>query len=784
MLSTNYVTFYKLYNCPMKKFLLLTILFLFFYQNSIYSQAINEWTIHMAYHDATKTAPAGNIIYVLSDGSLYSYNTEDSGIQTYDKTNYLNDVVIKDIEYNKTYKTLLIVYDNSNIDLLINNEETFNISDFMNKSMIDDKTLNNIYINNEYAYLSTNFGIVVLNLKKREITNSYNLGKKVYNTIQVDKTIYAATSEGMYIGKTTDNLLDKSNWKLINNKLLNNIIYYDKDVIGITNDGIYIYDIANNSFNPSWGGNYKYANIYDNQLIIGGTNNIVIYDNNINQKRIINTEYTNHLSYENNIYWGSNGENGLNGYKLNTDNNQLEKTIESVIPNSPRRNLDYYLTYTDRLLIAGGGIWEVRYRNPGTIMELKDDENWAYYEEGSNIISKTGLIYEDITKIVQDPKDPEHLFATSAGEGLYEFQEKKFVKLYNESNSILESVFSNDPNYIRLSGIKYDNDNNLWIMNSRVDKASIKIMKNDGNWIGLYYPNFIKNETIRDILFDQRGWAWINSARMNEYNSSGIFCLNTNNTLENTNDDQTVFYSSFTNQNNETLSPMYFYCIVEDLDGTIWIGTNEGPIVINNPSKIFENNSCTQIIVPRNDGTNLGDYLLEHESIKTICIDGNNRKWIGTENSGVYLLSADGLKTIHHFTTENSPLISNEINSIAINHKNGEVFIGTSKGLVSYKSDATTGMDSFDDNLVHAYPNPVPSYHDGLIAVIGLMRDSNVKIVDTSGKLVYAGKSIGGQFTWDGKDKSGRRVPSGVYMVLATNAEGKEGVATKIVMIK
>lgn len=769
----------------MKKLFFIILLFSLVCQNTLYSQAIGEWIIHMAYHDATKTAPAGNLIYVLSDGSLYSYDTEDTSIQTYNKTNYLNDVIIKDIAYNKTYKTLLIVYDNSNIDLLINNEETFNISDFMNKTMTEDKTLNNIYINNEYAYLSTNFGIVVLNLKKKEITNSYNLGKKVYNTIFVDKTIYAATNEGIYIGKITDNLLDKNNWKLLNTKILNNIIYFDNHIIGITNDGIYTYNNTNNSFDVSWGGNYKYANIYNDQLIIGGSNTILTY-NTINSKNIINTEYTNHISYENNIYWGSNGENGLNGYKLNPDNNQLEKIAESIIPNSPRRNLDYYLTYTDRLLIAGGGIWADRYRNLGTIMEFKNNKEWNYYEEGTQISDKTWLTYGDITQIAQDPTNPDHVFASAAGEGVYEFQDGKFIKLYNIDNSELETIFPNEDgkyNYIRINSLKFDKDNNLWITNSKV-KNALKIFTNKGEWIQYHSPKFEYHETLGNIIFDKRGWVWVISSRLNSVSPAGIFCLNTNNTLENMNDDQNIFYSSFIDQNNEIISPMYFFCSIEDLDGTIWIGTNEGPIVINNPSKIFESNACTRIIVPRNDGSNLGDYLLEHESIKTICIDGDNRKWIGTESSGVYLLSSDGLETIHHFTTENSPLISNEILSIAINNKNGEVFIGTSKGLVSYRSDATSGVNSFNDDLVHAYPNPVPSYHDGLIAVTGLMRDSNVKIVDISGKLVYSGKSTGGQFTWNGKDRSGKRVPSGVYMVLATNSEGKEGVATKIVMIK
>ena len=763
----------------MKKYLFILLAFLCF-NNLIHSQAIGDWTIYMAYHNATMTAPAGNLIYVLSDGSLYSYDTEDTSIQTYDKTNYLSDVDITNIVYSKDYKTLLIVYENSNIDLFINNEEVFNIPDFMNKSMIEDKTLNNISIKNEYAYLSTNFGIVIVNLKKKEIANTYNLGKIVYQSILIDKTIYAATKEGIFKGNITDNLLDNKNWELFNNSTYDNIIYYNNSILAKNSEGLFKYDETSQKFNSILNGSYSYINQYDEQLILGNVNTVTIY-NTLSSKTTINTENTNHISYSNNIYWGSNGEKGLNGYKYNKNNNTFEKTIESIIPNSPKRNLDYYLTYTDRLLIEGGGIWKDRNNDPGTIMELNNNE-WSYFEDNT-IPDKTGLLYKDINCIAEDPKDKEHIFASSGGEGLYEFKDKKFVKLYNIDNSLLEAVDPTSNNryiYTRIAGLKYDNNGNLWILNSKAQRASIKVIKKDNSWMEFHHPNLINKETLGNIIFDNRGWAWINAARVER----GVFCFNTNNTLENTSDDKTVFYDTFINQNSELVSPTNIYCLVEDKEGAIWIGTNAGPLIINNPTKIFESNACTQIIVPRNDGSNLGDYLLEHEDIKVICIDGANRKWIGTQKNGIYLLSADGLETIHHFTSENSPLLSDNIQSITINPYNGEVFIGTDKGLVSYKSDATEAETSFNDDNVYAYPNPVRSNYDGIIAITGLVRDSDVKIVDISGKLIYSGTSVGGQFTWNGKNRTGKRVASGVYLVLATNSEGKEGIVTKITMIK
>ena len=192
----------------------------------------------------------------------------------------------------------------------------------------------------------------------------------------------------------------------------------------------------------------------------------------------------------------------------------------------------------------------------------------------------------------------------------------------------------------------------------------------------------------------------------------------------------------------------------------------------------------TQVKVPRNDGTNLADYLLSEVPIKCITIDGGNRKWIGTNGSGVFLVSADGLETIEHFTTENSPLISDDIYDIQINGETGEVFIATDAGLVSFFGDATDPAASLDKNNVLVYPNPVRPEYAGNISITGLAYDTNVKIVNAAGKLVNEGTSVGGEYTWNGRLASGKKCTSGVYYVLAADSEGKKGVVTKFLMVR
>ena len=222
-----------------------------------------------------------------------------------------------------------------------------------------------------------------------------------------------------------------------------------------------------------------------------------------------------------------------------------------------------------------------------------------------------------------------------------------------------------------------------------------------------------------------------------------------------------------------------FYCITEDLDGKIWIGSNSGPVICQSPNSAINNLTFSHII--REDDYQAPYYFLDGEQINAIAVDGGNRKWIGTAGSGIFLVSPDGSQTIHHFDMNNSPLYSNTIRSIAINNETGEVFIGTDKGLISFQSDATEASPSYSD--VYAYPNPVRPEIDNQVVITGLMNNSNVKITDLSGNLIYQGISAGGQFVWNCRGRNGNRVATGIYLVLSSTPEAKESVVTKIAII-
>ncbi|MBR3916172.1 MAG: Por secretion system protein, partial [Bacteroidaceae bacterium] len=419
----------------------------------------------------------------------------------------------------------------------------------------------------------------------------------------------------------------------------------------------------------------------------------------------------------------------------------------------------------------------------GTLMEYHlEDDKWINLPEDT-IVKATGLRYVNICSIDEDPTEKGHYFASSFGYGIYEFRNGEFVKHYNHLNSPLETVVP-DPaaasRYVRVPMVKFDKEGNLWCINTGV-KDIVKILKKDGTWTSLYYKDIEYLPTMVNPIIDSRGWLWITSLQ----GEAGVFCAKTNNTLMDTSDDVSkVWLNRFKNQDGTTYDIYQVYALCEDSNGVIWIGTNSGLFVVEDFNNLFNNNVFKQIKVSRNDGTGLADYLLSGVYIKAIAIDGANRKWIGTNDNGIYLVSADGQETIHHFTTENSELPSNCIESIAVNNLTGEVFIGTDKGIASYTSDATRPAETLDENNIHAYPNPVRADYNGSIYITGLTKDCNVKIVDAAGYLINEGTSNGGHYNWDGRNLKGNKVPSGVYYILTYDENGDEGASAKILVTR
>lgn len=460
---------------------------------------------------------------------------------------------------------------------------------------------------------------------------------------------------------------------------------------------------------------------------------------------------------------------------------ELMEKVKPLLPGGPKYNRFFFMQYLNDRLYTTGGAFEpgaVGLNQAGTVQVLKKDE-WTIFQDELDKI--TGYYYHDMNCLAVAPRNPEHVFVGGRA-GLYEFLNGKLKKYFNKDNSLLRPTvyqgreLGND--YVPVQGLVFDRKNNLWILNSGTKTTSLLELSPDGTMTDHSKPELMNKglslQVMRRPILDSRGLIWfVNS----HYEAPGLFCYNPET-------DKLSVFHNFKNQDGSSIMVIQMRCVLEDAYQNLWIGTNVGPLRLTteqmqNPSEaIFE-----QIKVPRNDGTNLADYLLAGVDISCMAIDGGGRKWFGTNGNGAYLISADNMKQMKHFLSSNSKLLSNNIESIAIDDKTGEVFFGTDKGLCSYMGDATKPSDNPGGDDTYAYPNPVRPDYKGLITVVGLAYNSDVKVVTTNGILVAKGTSNGGTFTWDGNDLNGKRVASGIYMVQTADQEGNNGTVCKIAIV-
>ena len=461
------------------------------------------------------------------------------------------------------------------------------------------------------------------------------------------------------------------------------------------------------------------------------------------------------------------------------DNSDYEKYIDLVKtlnPDGPHYNYFGFMRfYKDRLYTCNGD-----YDHPSGIQILQDNHWDIYQNEG--ISDETGVSYAGAFCLDIDPSDENHIF-TGSRNGLYEFRNGKFFKYYDHSNSPIEPFDGVNREYQLVTGTKYDKEGNLWILNSSAPTTAL-VKYSNGTFTKLNHPELMKlnrgeiknrsNAELSKIIIDSHQLLWFVN---NNWVLPALYQYNSDN-------DEIVAYEEIVNQDGVKINVQEgIRCVAEDLENNIWVGTSGGPVVLERNEINNHGNTFTQVKVPRNDGTNYADYLLANIDVSSIAIDGANRKWIGTFDNGVYLISADNMTQIHHFTTENSKLLSNTINSIAINPTTGEVFFGTTYGLCSYISDATVTNTEMTKDNVWAYPNPVNPGYTGPITITGLTFNADVKILASNGALVFEGRSNGGTFIWDGCDQKGRRVASGVYMVATATNTGEKGTVCKIAVI-
>lgn len=753
--------------------------------------AVGEWTDYQSYARAKNVVDTGNKVYCVTDGGLFSYNKTDNSIQKMSGINGLSDVGIQRLAFSKENGILLIAYQNANIDLLIGND-IFNLSDIKRKQISADKTINNVMFEGNLAYLSCGFGIVVINLDKKEIKDTYYIGKdggylNVLDMATNGAFLFAATANGIYKASASEsNLQNYNNWvrqtaipnadkkfSKIENFMGKIIANYTPDQFAEDE----MYELKGNIWSPVLPEIHYVSEMFatGDYLVISSREEVFVYNN-----KLVKVNYINKYvfpEYEvkpiqtmcavmdaQNVMWVADQKYGL--VKVGTK-------AERIVPEGPSDNTVFSLSMNDQdLWIASGGrdnAWNNLFYEPR--FQLNRSGKWSVFDRNSFPVTND---FKDMVYVKADPKNPDHVFAASWGGGVLEFSAGKFVKRYDNLNSTLQTAIPNSPDapYVRIGGMAFDSKGNLWVTNSEVAK-NISVFQTDGSWKAFELTGIANKYSIGKVVVTQNDDKWIVVPR-----GHGLYVLNSTNTEQK----ELNVVARFVNSEGEFFNEMNnVYAIIEDMNGEIWVGTSGGVAVYSNPKKIW----TESVLYATRPGLNIPDGnfhpLLEKESITSIAIDGANRKWFGTKTSGVFLISDDGETELEHFNTDNSPLPSNEITDIAINQKTGEVFFGTASGLISYMGEATAANDEFTD--VYVYPNPVRENHDGPIVIKGLVDETDVKITDISGSLVFKTTSLGGQAIWDGNNLNGNRCKTGVYLIFMTDPSGEKTKIIKLLFI-
>ena len=738
---------------------------------------LGTWRSFMPLSNVVSFTQSTQNIYAATEYGVFSVDVDNHLIETYTKSDGLSEVETQKIAYNKEYSVLIIVYKNANIDLIQNGKIT-NLPYLKNANIISSKTVRNIATKDSLAYFAVGFGVVVVDLIKKEIKETYNFfdgsNPLACNFIALDNSkIYVATENGIFQTELNNPLiLNFSTWQKISDGNtggnISAIAKFDNKIWVAKDHQIYNYD------NTNWALVFNELNWKTIDLSVDNNHLYLVQHKTDNSSQRIGKWENNTFSFlapNSNIRFPLEVLEDKNGNIWHADlyDGLIKDTpnAQRFIPNGPSA-----ITNKDMNFI--GNTLYVASSNAGSNANPTFNKNGIYiYKEGiwTSYGQYNWQLFDTIYDItIAQPLTAENkiiLGGNMPGGGIVEMN-------VSDNSVIVPKVYRpNSTQKFRITNSTVDAANNVWLTDA-YSSFPLICRKTDGNY--KFFNNvFLNNTILTDVVEDDYGQIWISK----NSSSGGLTVFNHNYTIDDISDDQYVNYS--VGENNGNLPSNNILCLEKDHNGEIWLGTSQGIAVIRCAgSGIDRNCPAEQICIGRNDGTDFCDNLLEDQTVTVIKVDAANRKWIGT-NNGIYLVSEDGETQIHYFNKDNSPLLGNEIRSIAIQPNTGDVFIGTNLGICSYRSTATETTSESGNAFV--YPNPVQSNYQGIITIKNIPNNCNVKITDAVGNLVYETQATGGQATWDGKLINGGKAASGVYLVLCKGIDKKEKLATKFVFL-
>ncbi|MBK9761520.1 MAG: hypothetical protein IPO90_16525 [Flavobacteriales bacterium] len=759
---------------------------------------IGQWRDHYPYSNARLVIEANGVAYCASRNAIFKADPATNELEKLSKVNALSDVDITALGWNAGLNALLVGYANGNFDM-VKGETATNIGDIKRSGLIGDKRIYEITCQGDLAYLSCGFGIVVLDLVRQEVRETWIIGTngaqvQVNAVAFMPDSIYAATEAGLFSAwRGETNLAAFTNWhkrldvpqpngRFSDVETFSGRLFVNGDfgATGAELDTIYYWDSGWQRLTDAYSRDNRSISVSPDgqRMVVGVAYELRQYDASLNRV------FQGADGFILKGAWGASD----GGAWVASDNLGLVRLPAGggsikIVPNGPRNTGALKLDAQGGwLMVATGSVagnWTNTFGHLG--IHVYHDNTWRTVQEADDVlmlgVNGLGGGAVDPMAVSMDPDDPGHGYTGSWEEGVLEWRNGSVQAIWNATNSSLGTNGDAANGVVNVAGLDFDKDGNLWVTNANTN-AILSVRKKGGEWKSFSPGNLLAgNNLVSEITCaHENDLKWIIRPRGN-----ALLVFTDGGTIDDTGDDQ--FKLLTTSENQGKLPSLEVASVAEDLDGEVWVGTGKGIAVFYNPGAIFsetgENFDCQQILIEQDGNVQI---LLETEVVGAIAVDGANRKWLGTQASGAFLVSQDGTRELAHFTAENSPLPSNNITAITIDGITGEVFFATDQGIISYRGEATDGVR--EATCASVFPNPVRESYQGPVAITGLAADSDVRITDIAGNLVYKTTSLGGQAIWPATDLAGQRVSTGVYLVMAADPTGATTCNTKVLVVR
>lgn len=733
--------------------------------------------------------------FLLSEGGLFGIREKGIGKNSPKPIGYAEGLTgnqIANIHYSPSSATLLVYYHSGAFDLVSPQGILTNDALARNLSLQDKTLFRTLTAPKDKLYLCGAFGLSKVDIPSASIEATYLLMQPLHDVAQIGDLLFVLDAKGNILqGDESTNLQDPANWQQLHLKTLHidtidqiaslegSLLLFEKKKKKVS-----LYDPKTKKITREMDEAQKIF-VKNDHCFVQREDYIISLD----IKEIDKTYLLPSKEYEIKDLLYLPQKELLYAYSSNhllTLRNDKEPIIQTIRYKGPRNNrfFDAVLDKGSFYSVAGGRTFD-RSWIVGSIAIKDKQDNWTNISRWDLPKEINRNWFFDLVSIAVDPKEKNHFFVGSWGEGLYEYRNNKCVKNYSLGNSPLESALPSSPNahrYVRVSSLSFDAKGNLWLTQGNTNK-NIWMKNREGKWFDFEFPEIAKVNAFDKLLHLPSGTKWLNMAHRGLSGVHALFVFNINKTADDKSDDKSLYITQFPDRKGKNIEAKRYYDMTLDRNGALWIGSDKGPLIITDPEAPIKKGKIPVATRPIGGVEPNLFYVLDNIPVTSIAVDGINNKWVGTLSDGLYLLSSEGTEIFAHFTHNNSPLISNNITSLLLDETTGLLYISTDKGLITYETGSNLFQASPTDKI-HAYPNPLRPEDPDKITFTGLAPGMDIKIINEKGDLILSATSIGATYSFAPREESGKRLPAGIYTALFYDTKFKKDHSIQFAIIQ